>query len=60
MERVCIYAKDVCKATGRSERQARRLLRAIRIELNKEDHQFITVKEFCDYTGIDPDLIDLD
>ncbi|MNK36671.1 hypothetical protein D3C87_552260 [compost metagenome] len=60
MERICVYPKDVCKATGHGERQAQRLLKKIRIALNKEKDQFITKKEFCDFTGIDPDLMDLD
>ncbi|TCC99552.1 hypothetical protein EZ444_02435 [Pedobacter hiemivivus] len=60
MERVCVYPKDVCKVTGKGLQHARRLLSTIRIALNKESHHFITKKEFCDYTGIDPDLMNLD
>ena len=60
MERVCVYTQDVVLVTGRSERYAQRLLKEIRMSLNKEKDQFITKKEFCDYTGIDPDLMDLD
>ncbi len=50
--RVTIYPKDVQRITGKSERYGRTLLKKIKEELSKEDHQFITVEEFCSYTGI--------
>tara|TARA_B100000508_G_scaffold138542_1_gene134863 strand:+ start:15888 stop:16085 length:198 start_codon:yes stop_codon:yes gene_type:complete len=51
--RICIYPKDIQRITGRSERYGRKLLERIREHLNKEQHQFVTIKEFCDFTGID-------
>ena len=52
LKRICIYPKDVQRITGRSERYGRKLLEKIRTHLNKEQHQFITLKEFSEYTGI--------
>ena len=50
--RLCIYPKDVQRITGKTERYGRMLLQKIREHLQKEDHQFITVDEFSQYTGI--------
>ncbi|WP_206106591.1 hypothetical protein [Ilyomonas limi] len=52
MERLCIYPKDVQVITGRSERYGRNVIKKIREQLNKQTHQFITIEEFCDYTGL--------
>lgn len=52
MERLCIYPKEAAKLLGLKERQAQRIFRNIRRELNKKRHQFITVKEFFEYIGI--------
>ena len=52
-KRVCIYPKDVMLLTGKTERHGRMLLDKIKASLQKENHQDITVKEFCTYTGID-------
>jgi hypothetical protein len=51
--RICIYPKDIQRITGRSERYGRRLLERIKEHLKKEPHQFVTISEFCDFTGID-------
>lgn len=50
--RLCIYPKDVQRITGKSERYGRMLLQKIREYFEKEEHQFVTVEEFCLYTGI--------
>ena len=57
MNRLCIYAKDISNITGKGQRYAQRLLKNIRFVLNKSEHQFVTVKEFAEYTGIDLGLI---
>lgn len=49
--RLCVYPKDVQRITGKSERWGRMLLLKIRAAIKKDDHQFVTVKEFCAYTG---------
>jgi len=57
LNRICIYPKDVQRITGKSEKSGRRLLKKIREQLGKEEHQFITTEEFADYTGITSELI---
>lgn len=51
--RVCIYPKDVQRITGRSERYGRKLLQDIKSYLDKEPHQFVTIREFSEYSGIE-------
>lgn len=53
MQRILIYTKDVVMITGRSERQSRYLLEKIKTYYNKEQHQLITVEEFCTYIGLE-------
>lgn len=52
LHRVCIYPKDIQLITGKSYRQSARLLQKIKKELNKLDNEFLTINEFCNYTGI--------
>jgi hypothetical protein len=52
-KRIIIYPKDVQRITGKSERYSRMLLKQIKCKLSKEDHQFVTIYEFCDYSGIE-------
>ena len=52
MERLCIYPKDIQIVTGRSERFGRNLIRKIKESLRKQNHQFVTIEEFCTYTGL--------
>lgn len=56
MKRVCIYPKDLCEPLGIGERQAQRKLKEVRWALQKKKHQYITIKEFCEYTDLDEDL----
>jgi len=51
-KRVCIYPKDVQRITGKSYSSSRILLVQIRKHLRKQEHQFITIDEFCAYTGL--------
>ena len=55
--RLCIYPKDVQRITGKSERYGRMLLQKIKLHFNKDDHKFVTVEEFCLYTGIKKDEV---
>ena len=52
MERLCIYPKDIQVVTGRSERYGRNLIKKIKDAFNKLDHQFVSMDEFCSYTGL--------
>jgi hypothetical protein len=51
-KRMVIYARDIENITGRSERTARLLLQRIRETFGKNQGQFISVSEFCQYTGL--------
>ncbi|RMB60535.1 hypothetical protein EAX61_06855 [Dokdonia sinensis] len=55
--RACIFPKDVHCLTGRSERYGRKLLNDIRRHFDKQSHQFVTVKEFAEYSGIEEEII---
>jgi hypothetical protein len=57
IKRACIYPKDIQRITGRSERYCRKLINIIKEYLDKEPHQFITVKDFANYSGIEEDII---
>jgi hypothetical protein len=50
--RLCIYPKDVQRITGKTERYSRMLLKKIKKHFTKEDHQVITITEFCQYMGL--------
>lgn len=52
VKRVCIYPKDIQRITGKSYRYSRLLLLEIKKHLNKEEHQFISIVEFCEYSGL--------
>lgn len=53
MGRLCIYPKEAALLLNISERQAQRIFKAIRTELNKQKHQEVTVREFCEYKGFE-------
>jgi hypothetical protein len=55
--RIVIYTKDVMNITGRKERTARRLLSLIRKHYSKKQNDFITVEEFCQFTGLKEEKI---
>ncbi len=57
MNRICIYPKDIQLITGKSYSQSNRLIKKIKKELNKGDDQFLTIDEFCTYTGIKYDQV---
>jgi hypothetical protein len=50
--RIVIYAKDVMNITGCSSRTARRKLQQIRKQFNKQKGTYISVEEFCSFTGL--------
>ena len=54
---IIIYPKDVQRITGKSDRYGRLLLNKIRQQLSKEPHQFVSVEEFCQFTGLVPDQV---
>ena len=56
-KRACIYPKDIQRITGRSERYGRKLLNDTKNFFGKESYQFITIKEFAEYSGIEEEII---
>lgn len=53
MKRVVIYPKDIMIITGKSERYSRYLIQRIKKHYNKEQHQVVSISEFCSYMGLD-------
>ncbi|MEW5676020.1 hypothetical protein ABGT15_06865 [Flavobacterium enshiense] len=51
-KRACIYPKDIQNITGKSYRQSTRLFKKIKDDLNKSDKAFVSIEEFCRYTGL--------
>jgi len=54
MKRLCIYPKDVQVITGKSSRHSRYLVQIIKKSLGKQEHQLLTISEFCKFTGVSP------
>jgi hypothetical protein len=57
LKRIIIYPKDIQRITGKSERYGRLMIQRIKQDLKKDDHQLVTIQEFSNYSGIDPELI---
>ena len=55
MNRLCIYPKDIQVITGRSDRYGRNLIKKIKDHFKKQQHQVVTVDEFCQYMGLQPE-----
>jgi hypothetical protein len=56
-KRIVIYPRDVENITGCKPRTAQYLLQNIRKAFDKEKFQFITIYEFCLFTGLDEELV---
>ena len=57
MNRLCIYPKDIMIITGRSDRYGRNLIMKIKKHFKKQQHQVVTVEEFCQYMGLQLDVV---
>jgi len=57
--RIVIYAKDIMNITGRRERAARKLLAQIRKKYKKRRGEFISIDEFCQFTGLKEEKVSL-
>ncbi len=55
--RSAIYPKDVAIITGKSSKSASQIIAKIRSDLGKEPNHILTVKEFCNYSGLNLDDI---
>ncbi|MDB3907431.1 hypothetical protein N9355_08155 [Crocinitomicaceae bacterium] len=58
MKRVVIYPKDIMIITGKSERYSRYLIKRIKDHFKKDDHQVVSIEEFCTYMGLDQELVE--
>jgi|EP01133_Synstelium_polycarpum_P011800 hypothetical protein len=59
MKRVLIFPKDVIRITGFSLRKSQLLIQQIRSLLKKKPLQYLTVKEFAHFMGLDPNEIEI-
>lgn len=50
--RLCIYAQDISNILGKSLSQSRRILSCIRDAYGKKENQYISIREFAEYTGL--------
>ena len=55
--RIVIFARDIQNITGRSERASRLLMQKIRQALGKKPGQFVSVAEFCRFTGLNEEEV---
>lgn len=51
-KRLYIYTKDVIRITGKGRGAALKLIRKIKLELNKPEQTHLTVLEFCHTQGL--------
>ncbi|TDK43337.1 hypothetical protein [Algoriphagus formosus] len=51
-KRCVIYAKDIQRITGKSERYSHEVLKKIRRLFSKEKGQYVTISEFAVFSGI--------
>ena len=55
--RLIIYPKDIMRITGYSYRYARKLMQRMRKHLDKSSNHVISVDEFCEFMGLNPDEV---
>lgn len=58
MKRIVIHTKDVMIITGKSERYSRYLIKKVKEEIGKGEHQYLTIREFCEYLGLNPEEVE--
>jgi hypothetical protein len=51
MTRIVIYTADIIELTDKSESYARKEIQTLKKVLQKEKHQKVTIKEYCQYYG---------
>lgn len=50
--RACIYPKDIQLIMGKAYKPARLYLKKIKQHLNKGPNQVVSIREFCDFAGL--------
>ncbi|MBS3992577.1 MAG: hypothetical protein KGZ87_02555 [Bacteroidetes bacterium] len=51
MKRLVIYPSDIRLLTDKSDSYARSEIEKLKKVLNREKHQKVTIKEYCEYYG---------
>lgn len=52
MAQLVIYPKQAASITGNSYEAGKRLLQRIRARLHKDARAYVSITEFCQYTGL--------
>lgn len=55
--RIVIYPKDIALITNKCERTGRRILNQVRKAFGKDQKDYISIKEFCLFSGFDEDEV---
>jgi predicted DNA-binding transcriptional regulator AlpA len=55
--RIVVYPKDVMNITGLSRRSAQRLLERVRKASGKGEGSFVSIEEFCQFTGLKEEAV---
>lgn len=57
MSRLLLNNKDVQRITGKGRSAAQYLVSAIKLKINKSKYHQLTIHEFCEYMGLNMDLV---
>jgi hypothetical protein len=57
IKRLILYPHDISTITGLKIQAARRMWHKVRKALEKQQHQFLTVREFCEYMDIEEEEV---
>lgn len=57
MRRIVIYTADIMQLTDKSESYARKEIQILKKALQKEKHQKVTIREYCQYYGFNIDEV---
>lgn len=53
-QRICLFPSDIMIITGKSYKTVLILMQNIRKVYNKPKKSYVSIEEFCAYTGLDP------
>lgn len=56
-KRIVIYPKDITNILGKKKTAAQSMMHRMRRKLGKTREEFITVEEFCQIAGLNPEKI---
>lgn len=55
--RIIITCSDIEIITGKSHSSAYRELQQVRDALGKKDHEYLTIEEYCNYSGLNEEKV---